>query len=89
MRTLLSLLLFTSLLGTASCTCNERPPLDAMSTGPDLLSVSDFSDSSDLSSSLDADICIACSQTETTPECTPTRCGLRNGRFCCNVAKSR
>lgn len=83
MRTVLSLFLLTWLLGSASCTCNQKPPQDAMSSDPDLLSVSD------LSSPVDADICIACSQTETTPECTPTRCGLRNGRLCCNVAKSR
>lgn len=89
MRTLRFLLLLTCFVGSVGCTCNERPPQDAMSPGPDLSSVSDFSDPSDLSSSLDADICIACSQTETTPECTPTRCGLRNGRLCCNVAKSR
>lgn len=30
--------------------------------------------------------CVPCSQTETTAECTPSRCGTRlDGKLCCNI----
>lgn len=30
--------------------------------------------------------CVPCSQTETTAECTPSRCGTRSdGKLCCNI----
>lgn len=80
-----SLLLVFSFLG---CHCDNPPPADAMPPGADLLSA-DLSEPSDSASSADADSCVACSQTETTPNCTPSRCENRGGRLCCVSAKSK
>ncbi len=66
-------LLALCLLGMlANCSCNRTPPADMQSydeSGP----------------ALDATpACIPCSQTETTPDCTPSRCAkTSDGKLCC------
>lgn len=65
-------LLFFGLL--ASCSCNRTNPVDLQSGDQ---SVPAFDAASD---------CVPCSQTETTPLCTPSRCGTRSdGKLCCNI----
>jgi hypothetical protein len=78
-RTIRSVMLGSVLLALG-CRCEEpspdaATPIDSM-TSSDLVSV-------------DADVCIPCSQTETTPNCTPSRCESRDGKLCCVSAKSR
>ena len=70
MRTAI-LLVFLALSG---CSCNCTHPADLQSRDE---SVPAFDATP---------ACVTCSQTETTPECTPSRCGkMLDGRLCCNI----
>lgn len=61
----------------ASCSCNRTNPVDLQS-GDESVPAFDA-----------APACVPCSQTETTPLCTPSRCGtMPDGRLCCNIRLS-
>jgi hypothetical protein len=63
-------LLFLGLL--ASCSCNRNNPVDLQSRDE---SVPAFDATP---------ACVSCSQTETTPDCTPSRCAkTSDGKLCC------
>lgn len=58
----------------AGCSCNCTHPTDLQSRDE---SVPAFAATP---------ACVPCSQTETTAECTPSRCGTRSdGKLCCNI----
>lgn len=58
----------------AGCSCNRTHAADLQSRD-DSVPVFDA-----------APACVPCSQTETTAECTPSRCGTRSdGKLCCNI----
>lgn len=58
----------------SGCSCNRTHPADLQSRDE---SVPAFDATP---------ACVPCSQTETTPECTPSRCGTRSdGKLCCNI----
>ena len=68
-------LLFLGLL--ASCSCNRNNPVD-LQTRDESVPAFDATPA-----------CLPCSQTETTPPCTPSRCGkMPDGRLCCNIRSS-
>jgi len=58
----------------SGCSCNRTHPADMQSRDESVL-VFDATPA-----------CVPCSQTETTAECTPSRCGTRSdGKLCCNI----
>lgn len=68
----LTLLLVLGLL-FSGCSCKKLP--DDMQSQDESVPAFDA-----------APACVPCSQTETTPECTPSRCGkMPDGRLCCNI----
>ena len=67
-------LLVLCLLGMlANCSCNRRTPPADMQSHDESVSARDATP-----------FCIPCSQTETTPDCTPSRCAkTSDGNLCC------
>ena len=74
MRAALLPMLYMVFCTMSGCSCNRTHPADLQSRDE---SVPAFDATP---------ACVPCSQTETTPECTPSRCGkMPDGRLCCNI----